>query len=630
MFRVFTLRALCAVALLLVLRAPAGAATTPAPSPTPIPVIAHVQTADRSETTLRNSVRTVYVVTAEQIARNGYRTVGEAIASLPGVELAPYGAIGAAVSYGIRGSNSAQVLVLVDGLPAPGSLGNGVNLGVLPAAGVRRIEVVEGGGSTLYGTGAIGGIINIITDGRTPAKADLRVGSFGDREITAGADGFMVERIVSNNGYALPSGGATPATRANADYEATSVHAAFDRKLGGIEAALRAGLTSDHIGAPGPTGFFSSSSREDDVNANADLTLTRRRAHSTATLQLGGTRQQTAFGCDAVNDPNCYQPTASVSTESRTDFGVRNVVSGASERLIYGVDLSRGVVRSDSGGTATPGIAFAAIAQSAAYAQENVQLGGDSSVYAGIRGERDGALGGEFSPSAGARIALGAGLALKANYASAFRAPNAVELYFPGYGNPGLRPERARVGDLTLVDDRLMGGVSFGWFTNRTNDLIVPVEVDPVNFIYQPENIDRALLQGFTLDARTRPYHGVVTGLNVTDLYRAQDLVAQSRLPHDPVISLNLHLDISGGRSTLLHDAGIALRSVGANATVDPTQPLFDQAAAFTSVDAFARFRAGRHALLSLRGYNLGNERYAQVPGYPMPGRSFALELTTR
>ncbi|MHB8146992.1 MAG: TonB-dependent receptor, partial [Vulcanimicrobiaceae bacterium] len=158
MYRVFTLRALFAVALLLVLRTPAWAAPSPAPSPSPVPEIAHVQTADRSETTLRNSVRTVYVVTRAQIARNGYRTVGDAIASLPGVELASYGAIGSLDSYGIRGSSSAQVLVLIDGLPAPGSLGDSVNLGVLPTAGVRRIEVVEGGGSTLYGTGAIGGI----------------------------------------------------------------------------------------------------------------------------------------------------------------------------------------------------------------------------------------------------------------------------------------------------------------------------------------------------------------------------------------------------------------------------------------------------------------------------------------
>ncbi|MHB8147667.1 MAG: TonB-dependent receptor domain-containing protein, partial [Vulcanimicrobiaceae bacterium] len=463
-----------------------------------------------------------------------------------------------------------------------------------------------------------------------PANADVRIGSFGDREVTAAADGFSFQRVVANNGYALPNDGTTPATRANADYEATSFHAGFDRALGSIEASLRAGLTSDHLGAPGPIVYFSDSSRENDVNGSASITLTQRRAHSTATLQLGGTRQQTTFGCDALNDPNCYQPVIAVSTESRTEFGLRNVVSGASERLIYGIDLARGVVRSDSGGTATPPISFNALAQAAAYAQENVQLGGDSSAYAGLRGERDGALGGEFSPSIGASTALGAGLVLKVNYAGAFRAPNASELYFPGYGNPALRPERARVGDVTLADDRLLGGVTLGWFTNRTNDLIVPVEVDPANFIYQPENIDRALLQGFTLDVHTRPFRGITAGLNVTDLYNAQDLVAQSRLPHDPVMSVNLRLGFNGGHTSVLHDAGIAFRSIGANATVDPTLPLFDQATAFTTVDAFARFRTGRHALLALRGYNLGNERYAQVAGYPMPGRSFALELTTR
>src|SRR6185437_9266697 len=134
------------------------------PSPSPLPDIAHVYTTDRSDETIKNATRTTYVVTRDQIARYGYRTVGEALQNVPGVTALPYGPLGSSVNYGIRGSNTAQVLVLVDGLPAPGSLDNSVELGNLPTTGVDRIEVVEGGGSTLYGTGAIGGIINIITD----------------------------------------------------------------------------------------------------------------------------------------------------------------------------------------------------------------------------------------------------------------------------------------------------------------------------------------------------------------------------------------------------------------------------------------------------------------------------------
>ena len=89
-----------------------------------------------------------------------------------------YGAFGASTSVGIRGSSSQQVLVLMDGLPVAGSQIDDVDLEQIPVSGIDRIEVVEGGGSTLYGSGSIGGVINIIT---APASARSRRRSRPDR-----------------------------------------------------------------------------------------------------------------------------------------------------------------------------------------------------------------------------------------------------------------------------------------------------------------------------------------------------------------------------------------------------------------------------------------------------------------
>src|SRR5579884_3786945 len=153
-------------------------APSPSPAPSPLPQIAHVYTTDRTDETIKNATRATYVITRAQIARYGYRTVAEALQDVPGVDILPYGPLGASTNFGIRGSNTAQVLVLVDGLPAPGSFNNSVELGNLPTSGVDRIEVVEGGGSTLYGTGAVGGIINIITQRSAQTSAALAYGSF--------------------------------------------------------------------------------------------------------------------------------------------------------------------------------------------------------------------------------------------------------------------------------------------------------------------------------------------------------------------------------------------------------------------------------------------------------------------
>lgn len=627
MLRFFWSRAIsAAIVLAAALPAAANAQTLPSPAPSPLAEIGRVQTSDRSIETVTSAARTTYVVTKEQIERNGYRDVADAIASLPGVQIARYAAAGSTVSFGVRGMSSSQVLVLVDGIPAPGSFSGSVNLASLSTSGVQRIEVVEGGGSTLYGQGSMGGIINVITQASRATQADVRFGSFGDRAVRIATHGFSYERVVANNGYGLPDG----SVRENSDDEATALHAGFDTKIGSLDAAVRAGSTAGHLGADGPLGFTSPTTRENDLNQFASVRLSHHTRTSAVTAEVGGSLQTIAFSCNAdpKADPNCFQPAVAVSHESALSFNIRNEVTGAAARLLYGVDVSRGVVRSDNGGTSTPAVSVDALAHSAAYVQETAFLRGGGRVYAGIRGERDGALGGEFSPSAGFLVPFSSAFSIRGNAASAFRAPNASELYFPGYGNPALHAERAKVADVSLLFSRLLGTTTLGWFTSRTNNLIVPTLIDPVNFVYAPENIGHALVDGLTLDIRTPALHHISAALNVTDLYRADDLDAKTRLPHDPVFTTNLALQYAGTPNGAIDSAGISVHSAGARGRLDFTQPSFAAPVAYSNVSAFLRFNVGAALRLSLRGSNLGNERFAEVAGFPVPGRTFAVELS--
>lgn len=615
-------RVLCAA--LFVLPATAYAQQSPAPAPSATPEIAHVTTSDRSDETLKNVSRTTYVVTKSEIVERGYRSVGEALASIPGVEIFQYGARGAAVSFGLRGSNSSQTVVLVDGMPAAGSFSNTANLAAFSTTGVERIEVVEGGGTTLYGSGAVGGVINIITQSQSAQPAAmLRLGSFGDRQLSVEGDGFGFERVQAQNAYGLPPNATLGTQRLYSDYSATTAHAGFDRALSAATtASVRASITGDQLGAPGSTSYYAPFSREKDLDANVQLGLAHRSARAQFTAQLGAARQSIDFGCTA---PACSFVFSSVDTEGRTDLSLRDAVDEGGGRLLYGVDLARGVVHSDDG---AGDAATNAVSQSAAYVQQTWQSHRGDRVYAGFRGERDASLGGQYSPSFGFTRVLGPDFTLKGNVARAFRAPNASELYFPFYGNPALRPERSSVGDLTLTDGAILGGASLGWFFNYSRDLIVP---DLATFTAQNEA--QGSIGGFTFALRTLPLNRFTTSLGITDLYRAQAFDASGathRIPNDPVLNATLDLTYRGLPSGLLSDAGVRMRVVGKRGAVDTTLPLFDQPAAASRLDAYARFRLTRGALLTLRGANLGNERYAEIPGYPMPGRSFALELSTR
>lgn len=630
-------RALCAAFFALcatgIARAQVPSSVMPGPSPSPIPEIAHVVTSDRSEETAGNAARTTYVVSKEQIVRYGYRSIADAIRPLPGVNITRYGATGSSASFGIRGSSSAQVLVLVNGIAAGGAQINNLDLESIPTTGVERIEVVEGGGSTLYGAGSIGGIVNIITtplDGKPILEAFD--GSFATRGVSLESKNISFSRTLARNDFAIPGG--TP--RANADSEQTTGRAAFDGHLGSIVAHVEAGISDHHVGAPGPDGFASATSRQNSVDRDAHLSLAHASRHATATLELGGTQQQATFTCDTPADPACpnYPFDAKPGTpippfyaqllsEGRLDANVRNVVTTDRSRTIYGVDLSRGVARVDDG--ANDPLQVHGFAQSAAYLQQNWIAPNGSRLYAGVRAERDGAQGGAISPSIGGIVRLSNDLSLKANAATAFRAPNADDLYYPGFSNPNLQDERARVGDVTLVDASLLGGASLGWFGTSGRNLIV---LDS-NFV--PQNVGHASIAGLTLAVRTLPLHGYYAAIDFTDLYRAQNLDTGTRIAYrGPVLQSNLELGYLGSPSAFFESAAITVHSAGARASVDTARPLFDQAAAYTDIGAFVRMRLDRNAFLSLRGDNLGNERYGEFAGYPMPGRSFVVELSTR
>jgi vitamin B12 transporter len=623
-----------------------AATASPSPSPTVGPEIAHVVTSDRTLESVARTARTTYVVTAAQIGRDGDRTVADALENVPGVDVVRYGAFGAATRVGIRGSSSEQVLVLVDGMPLAGGQIDDVNLEQFAVNGIDRIEVVEGGGSTLYGSGSIGGVINIITAPQ-PARstATLATGSFNEQTYLFQTPYVTFQRTYATNDYSIVNG----PNRQNAQAGMTAVTARYAHPIGALDVTFSGDLSNSIAGVPGSLDFFSPTSEQSNVNRDARLNVERKAAHSSASLELGVSSQNLSFTCNTPVDsscPNSFYPTpappattnppyAQTLFDSHWMASLRDVVGGERERLVYGIDLMRGIARIDQGtGGGSPLAAddmpiFNAYAQTAAYVQSQWFGGNGQQFYAGMRGERDGGVGGAYSPSLGAILPLSRALSLKLNAATAFRAPTAEELYYPGFSNPNLAPERTRVGDATVVAPALWGGVSFGWFSTSGSNLIVS---PPPAFI--PENIGHASIQGLSLSVSTPPVRGFGADLQLVNLYRAQDLDTDSRIPgRGPVFAVSLGLKYVAPATSRFDGFRIVARTQGPQESADPfLSPVYSvyQPATFTDVDGYVGYRVAPQLVLALRGYNLGNERYALYAGFPMPGRSFAVEVRSR
>lgn len=632
--------------LLTIVAAIVAASPSPSPSPTVGPQIAHVVTSDRTLESAARTARTTYVVTAAQIATNGDRTVADAIEDVPGVNVVRYGAFGAASTVGIRGSSSEQILVLVDGLPMAGGQINDVNLAQLPVSGIDRIEIVEGGGSTLYGSGSIGGVINIITAAQPPSStATLSTGSFNEQTYLFQTPYLTFQRTYATNDYSVVNA----PNRQNAQAGLTAVSARYSHSLGAFDVTLSGDLGDALAGAPGELGYFSPTSEQSNVNRNLRLNVEHRSPHATASLELGASSQDLSYTCNTPVDSNCpnsFFPTPAPGASSNPPYAqmlydqhwmasLRNVVGDDRARLVYGIDLMRGIARIDPGtGGGSPSAAdnapiFDAYAQTAAYVQSQWFGAGGQQLYVGLRGERDGGVGGAYSPSLGGILPLVDGLALKLNAATAFRAPMAEELYYPGFSNPNLAPERTRVGDATLVDSSLWGGVSFGWFTTSGSNLIVS---PPPQYI--PENVGHASIQGLSLQVASPLSRGLNATLGLTNLYRAQDLDTNTRLPgRGPVFAVTLALRYLPSASSHFDGLRIDATTQGPQESVDPfLSPIYAvyQPATFTTVNGSIGYRITPRLVFTLRGYNLGNDRYALYAGYPMPGRSFGIEVRSR
>jgi len=624
----------CAVgaACIISLGSPARSATpSPSPSPSALPEIARVVTSDRRLEPIDRTSRPTFVVTRAQFDAVGARTVSDALQLVPGIPtLRDYNGFGAIANYGIRGANSQQTLVLLDGMPIAGASSGTIDLGTYPLTGIQRIEVVESGSSTLYGTSAAGGVINLISAPLRGVDVALAGGSYADRDARAGiGDGRIsatFERRLANNDFAYPALNYQtqrfPAgVRTDAWTQSSALRVGADEPLGGPY-RLRSDIGIDTVqgGAPGRLDFPTLLASERVARNAVNLELLRDGAHSSLSLTAALARQGLVYSdvdpFDCGGESDTY--------DGRAQLSLKDVQSSERSTLVAGVDLARESASFAFCPAFAPPNGFsAAESQSAAYLQEQFQFAPAMQLIAGLRGENDAPRGSVLAPSLGATFHFGA-VRLAGNVAESFRVPSLTDLYYPGFSNPNLVPEKARNADVTLELPQFGGGFSLGWFARDGTNFIV---LDP-NFT--PQNIGRASVAGLMLTAKSPPFAGTVAEASVTDVYRALDLGQMTRLPRNPVFQAVLGLNHPFGGANVAYGVNAAV--VGstfapADAPFGSKGNLYD---AYSTLDAYLRIKLDRNAIVSLRARNLGDQRYAPIAGYPALGRTFEAELSTR
>jgi vitamin B12 transporter len=602
------------------------ASVAPTPTASPIRTIGTVATtAERKATPLSSTAQTTYVVTRAQIETNGDQTIADAIRNVPGMTFFQYGGFGAEASFGELGS--LQSIVLLDGLPMTSGSGGAVDLGMLSSNDVDRIEVVESGGSTLYGSGGNGGVINIITSVPRSTYLSASYGSFGDRDVRVstgnGTIGVSLERHVATNDYPYIAQNGLPAgIRDNAQAFQSDASIDYAQSIGPYSVRATARFSELDLGVPGPVAFAYGASEltpnEVDPSNRNDLLakVARTDGKFTTSLTVSGFHQ-------AVDDngSNGLGPEESI-IDARTNAALQEtVVENDRTALVAGIDLSRESALDVLGQSGPPPSFSAAQSQSAIYAQQTIGIGPGGKVYAGLRAENDTPAGGTLEPSAGFLFPLGT-TRIAVNAASSFIVPTLFDLYYPGYANPNLLPERDRNLNLVLANDRIPLAPTLTIFDRTASNLIT----DNANFV--PVNAGRAHFAGATLSLTPKLARHFVTQFSITDLATATQVTngITQRVDYEPVLQGTASIE----RPITSNNAigyGLTAKLVGAHTESFAGPGTFGQ---YTNFDAYLRARLAPRAVLTARVDDLGDAHYEMFALYPVPARSYRLEISTR
>jgi vitamin B12 transporter len=594
----------------------AACAATPAfaQQATPAELDPVVVTATRTETRLSETLAATTVIGRDEIERAQAVDAAELLRFVAGVESARAGGPGQLAATFIRGGNSNHTLVLLDGVRLNPTTQQAALQNLSPSM-IERIEIVRGPRSTLYGSDAMGGVVQIFTRRRegTALGAEARYGSYETGEVSAtgafGGDTGGARLHVAR----LDSRGFSPHTDTGAEraHDNTTVDARGDWRVGDVTlgaSAWNAQGRSEYLEDSDPLCFPCTYDDPAALDFHNRAVAAEARWAPRETLAAAVMLERTL-------DENAVVEGIFTGSRTRNErTAARWQGSSTTEGSRTTLSLERGRERTVGGGvTETRDVDSAAVS-------EELALGAHRALLAGSLLEHD-AFGtvrlwnaeyGYALPTA-TRLSLGAGVG--------FRAPNVIERYFPGFGNPDLRPERARSYEAGVRQALGDAQVELRLFRTEYTDLI---QFDPSTL--SAGNVGRARNEGLELssrwplgDATTLRVGGVVQDPRACDpgCDDGERLVRRARR------SGTLQL------ATRLGGAAYALDALAVGPRADFDSGDFSDARlpGYVLVNLAAQAELGRGWTLRARIENVLDREYQTVEGYRQAARAGAVTV---
>lgn len=578
-----------------------------------------VVTATRTAQTADQSLASVTVISREQIEKSSAHTVEELLSRQAGIDIAVNGGYGKQTSMFLRGTSSEHTLVLIDGLKA-GSVSNGATAyQLLPLAQVERIEIVRGPRSSLYGSEAAGGVIQIFTrKGGKESRTKFQTGA-GSNQLRR--DSLSTSGTVDNNRYnislsSLKTDG-FDAVKPVTNFFGTVDEADDDGYTNqsasiSLQRTFANGLEMDfHLMHSQGNSEYDSSTADSstdfvqqaggvklDYNVN-EMWFSR--------LTMGETRDKSDILAAGYHVGTTYN-------SRRTQYNWQNdLMLNENSMLTVGVDHIKDKLDSTGGHTES------SRDNTGLFAQYQSSIG-KHDYQLSLRNDDNEVFGRETTGSAAWGYATTETLRITANYGTAFITPDFNGLYWPAtasfVGNPNLKPETSKTTEIGLSGKQSWGSWKTNLFRTQFENLIA---YNASAFPGYMSNLNRAKIEGIELEVASQ-LAGWNTSAQITTLDPRNE-ETNKRLQRRAKSSLNFDINREFNKTEI--GLNLFAQSMRFNDTANTT-PI----TGYGIATIYGSLELNKHWRLNANMANIGGKDYATVDTYNTAGRTIFVSVS--
>lgn len=551
----------------------------------------------------------VTVITSADIEARGYTFALDALAAAPGVTIKQNGTFGGQASIRIRGAASQHTMVLIDGVPVndPSTAGGGYNIATLDASDIERIEILKGPQSTLWGSDAMGGVINIVTRSTPEGLRQslfLEGGSYGHTRggVTIGHGGERGDASLSLSH--VRTDGISSADKRDGNSERDGYEAWNISARGGLNlpAGMRLDATARYVDAESEFDGFGSATGVQDADAVGES----REISGSLALQVpvldDRLQNRVSVGYSKIDRENFDDGVRSYLAEGER-LALRyqgDLTLNDRNQLLFGAERERSEANGD---------AIAINGYFGLYAFKPVN---GVTLSAGLRTDDHDRFGSTTTARLTAAWAARDDLTLRASWGEGFKAPSLYQMTYFCCGatapNADLKPETTRGYDLGFERDFAERRGNFGvtWFEQDTRNLI-----SYSSAVGGYENIQETEVKGVEVTGG----FDLSSAFGIAASYTWLDAV-------DGAGNRSVRLPKHAGEVELRYNPTARLSSalvVLHNGEERDTRGTVDK---WTRVDLSGSWQVGSTIELYARIENLLDEHYQQIYGYGTPGRS--------